>query len=568
MTDVMIGCDPRRESYGQITDVQVFDRLLTADEMIGMTTCSGEKLSGNIINTNDHPFTLYGEQVKQVQVNVEMICPLRRFSAVYLGYSWRALNSIEICKKLNRNLLSVTSEEDLDSLKFYISLTGHSSGWVHTPIHKHSNGSWLHVETGKPSILPWGVNKLIDNDLYIYSRIELDLIALGSQPGSWGMSAICVSDNPADYRLSVSILGLCRRSTFDKEYVFSSKGGFNYVGRFNSSLRHKDGNWVLSNKPLYDWFTDQEVKIGASYSSLALGTHFVRFEEDDCTKGKEDKVVQITITNCNEDQFTCFTGGCVLMENRCDRIVDCEDSSDEKGCAIVRIDETTYIREYPPITVDGDRTLIKLPINISLDILKILEINEVEGVFEVSFRLHSTWVDERLTYANLNNNSNLNTLTEKEKGDIWTPNIVFSNTKSQDKVIKDTDVIAKISRFGSIRVGGTDEAIKTFYFKGADNPITFSRIYDIRFICSYNMAWYPFDLQRCELLLKPFGNTGEYIFLVNNHINYYDKMDLSKYYIKQWKFESKETDTGFGVEGKLLVKFIMRAFSANIIFIN
>ena len=82
MTDVMIGCDPRRESYGQITDVQVFDRLLTADEMIGMTTCSGEKLSGNIINTNDHPFTLYGEQVKQVQVNVEMICPLRRFSAV------------------------------------------------------------------------------------------------------------------------------------------------------------------------------------------------------------------------------------------------------------------------------------------------------------------------------------------------------------------------------------------------------------------------------------------------------------------------------------------------------
>ena len=62
------------------------------------------------------------------------------------------------------------------------------------------------------------------------------------------------------------------------------------------------------------------------------------------------------------------------------------------------------------------------------------------------------------------------------------------------------------------------------------------------------MAWYPFDLQRCELLLKPFGNTGEYVYLVNTGFNYLDKMDLSKYYIKQWKFES--INKGMAVEGK------------------
>ena len=67
------------------------------------------------------------------------------------------------------------------------------------------------------------------------------------------------------------------------------------------------------------------------------------------------------------------------------------------------------------------------------------------------------------------------------------------------------------------------------------------------------MAWYPFDLQRCELLPKPFGNTGKYVYLINNDINYLDKMDLSKYYIKQWQFVSQETDTGTGVEGR--VKF-------------
>ena len=189
-----------------------------------------------------------------------------------------------------------------------------------------------------------------------------------------------------------------------------------------------------------------------------------------------------------------------------------------------------------------------IPVNISIDIMKILDIDEVEGVFEVSFQLHSTWVDERLIYTNLKNNSNLNSLTENEKQAIWTPDIVFSNTKIQDSVIVDKRVIASISRFGNSEDGGMEEAIKTFYFHGADNPITFSRIYDIHFLCSYDMAWYPFDLQRCELLLKPFGNTGEYVYLVNTSINYLDKMDLSKYYIKQWKFES--INKGMAVEGK------------------
>ena len=64
------------------------------------------------------------------------------------------------------------------------------------------------------------------------------------------------------------------------------------------------------------------------------------------------------------------------------------------------------------------------------------------------------------------------------------------------------------------------------------------------------MAWYPFDLQRCQILLKPFGNTGEYIYLVNKDIRYFEEMDLSKYYIKQWKYQPKETDKGLGVEGR------------------
>ena len=145
-------------------------------------------------------------------------------------------------------------------------------------------------------------------------------------------------------------------------------------------------------------------------------------------------------------------------------------------------------------------------------------------------------------------------MTEQEKYEVWSPNIVFANTESQLKVVIDRDVIAKIKRMGNYRSSSRSEAIRSHYFNGIDNPISFSRIYDIEFICSYNMAWYPFDLQRCELRFKPFGNSDVYVRFVNHFINYYDKMDLSKYYIKQWKFYSLETSTGSGVEGILVIK--------------
>ena len=559
VTDVMIGCDPWRQSYGKITDIHMFDRILTADEMVGMTTCSGKKLTGNVINSNTDPATLYGGQAQQIGVDPEFICPKRNFSAVFFDqWHWPTFMAIDHCKKLKRNLMGITSEKDMENLKFFFS--NHPDyftwkGWITTPIHKIANGSWVHMETGQPNILPWGANQPVDNDKYIYGRIDyferFDSITLGSNPSHWGFTALCVSEDPKDYRLLVKILGLCSASLYDNQYVFSKTHGrhYLYVGRVNSEIEWVgDGLWRLTNKG--SGYSGQlETRIAATHNSLALGTHDVIFENDICTKGKENKVVKITITNCDDDEFTCFVGGCVIMESRCDRINDCPDSSDEKGCAILRIDKTTYIPENPPIRVDSNKQIIKLPVNISLDILKILDINEVEGIFEVSFQLHSTWFDDRLIYTNLKKDSDLNTLTEKEKRDIWTPNIVFSNTKKQDSVIKDAAVIARLSKFGSARSGEMDEAIKTFYFSGSDNPLTFSRIYDIRFICSYNMAWYPFDLQRCELLLKPFGNTGKYVSLVNTSINYFDKMDLSKYYIKQWKFELKDTDTGTGVEG-------------------
>ena len=88
VTDVFFGCNLFREgSYfrttGKMTNWQLFDRILTADEMINMTTCNREKIPGNLINFEKENFTIYGQNTKEIEITSEEWCPERQFSGVF-----------------------------------------------------------------------------------------------------------------------------------------------------------------------------------------------------------------------------------------------------------------------------------------------------------------------------------------------------------------------------------------------------------------------------------------------------------------------------------------------------
>ena len=124
--------------------------------------------------------------------------------------------------------------------------------------------------------------------------------------------------------------------------------------------------------------------------------------------------------------------------------------SDKRDCLTLNIDKTTYIKDYPPITVDQNYNTVMVHVNVSIEILKIIDINEVDGDFKVSFRLHTTWYDGRHTYVNLKKEVDLNTLTNSEKVDIWKPFVVFKNTKTQETAITDKKTIAIIGKRATI----------------------------------------------------------------------------------------------------------------------
>ena len=296
-------------SKGKITDIHMFDRILTKEEMKGMTLCPGSRLMGNIINSTT-PYTLHGPNVKEIEIHEEEICPVRNFSAIFfISWIWDQFTSQEICKKIGMEVAYVANENDKENLLFYMQhiWPGGAGGWIQTLIIKRPNnesGTWVEMNTNETTILEWAENSP-GNAEYGRMHVHNDkvndpwILLEGSGTNMW-MPTLCTIDtqkayqqdwrtkNNYPYRLFVKILGLCSSSLYDYRYVWVPDE-YVYISRLGSELRFiEDGHWQLSSEAYVKWLKKEypiySAKITASRWSMGLGKFDVNCENNLCTK--------------------------------------------------------------------------------------------------------------------------------------------------------------------------------------------------------------------------------------------------------------------------------------------
>ena len=89
-----------------------------------------------------------------------------------------------------------------------------------------------------------------------------------------------------------------------------------------------------------------------------------------------------------------------------------------------------------------------------------------------------------------------------------------------------------IKKKGNYTITDTDDLDYTEQFKGQQNPLILSRFYNTKFICKYNMAWYPFDTQRCSMIFQVDPLFKEFVKLDADQLIYTGSVDLMVYFIK------------------------------------
>ena len=256
------------------------------------------------------------------------------------------------------------------------------------------------------------------------------------------------------------------------------------------------------------------------------------------------------------------------MEHRCDQKTDCSDVSDEKGCKMVHLDPKRYLKDKtPPPTVKGNKVFV----NVSINLLDVLEIDEVAMLFKTKYKLFIQWFDPRITFYNLKVNAELNTLLPDEMSSIWIPSITFYNTETNDGSIRDMETFGSVVREGNFSVSTLDYLDNIYLFDGAENPLIINRIYNTEWICTYDMAWYPFDTQTCSMIFTTTGETGNFVELIQGSFKYEGPKELTRYFIRDNKIFIINLQSGFqGISaevtlGRRLLATILTVFLPTIL---
>ena len=260
----------------------------------------------------------------------------------------------------------------------------------------------------------------------------------------------------------------------------------------------------------------------AAFGTLLLGNHEWEVRNDKgCKAGLLEKI--FTLSTCSDEQFTCNDGLCVDLDLRCDGEPHCKDKSDELGCELI-IKDKSYQKFLTPPPVGKDE---KLTIKMEVDLISIGNIQVIESTVDFQFTLYLTWLESRLRFVNLLANRT-NKLTPSEMDWIWIPKLMFYNTHKRLETILDESTVINIERQGDYE----SEENKRVY-KGDENSLVSSRFYQTQFICTYNMAWYPFDTQSCSMVFVVDASYEDFINVEIEKLNFLGRKELTQYFVKK-----------------------------------
>ena len=136
--------------------------------------------------------------------------------------------------------------------------------------------------------------------------------------------------------------------------------------------------------------------------------------------------ILLTFSQCHPGKFSCDSGQCIPLEERCNIELNCEDRTDELNCAGIKTGNG-YKKGKIPVSVTDEPTVIY----INVSILAFPSISTKDVRFSSDYYLNLRWYDERLDLWDLNHDFYKNSLNMEELNALWKPKLAIVNTFSE-----------------------------------------------------------------------------------------------------------------------------------------
>ena len=73
------------------------------------------------------------------------------------------------------------------------------------------------------------------------------------------------------------------------------------------------------------------------------------------------------------------------------------------------------------------------------------------------------------------------------------------------------------------------------YFSGKENPLHMRRFYNQRFLCDYELHWYPFDIQHCNMRMDIISSQSPFVQPIVEFYEYLGKKFLTQYEVRDFR---------------------------------
>ena len=281
-----------------------------------------------------------------------------------------------------------------------------------------------------------------------------------------------------DQHVLLRLCGLCSASYLDSIFTMKNENNrIQFKGMTGTEIVLDDGEWKANTTK--DQKKTKSVSILASPGSYLLGKHDWIISRDSkvcsqdslapTTVSAQTYRVSLKLSSCDDNEFTCWDGESVPMEGRCDQVFDCSDRSNERECQMLVL-EYSYQTSVPPLlpslAENGRRVVLPVGVNVSLELIEVLGVNEKENQIEAKIEATLKWYDHRVNFYNLKKESFLNTLRIRDVKRVWSPKVIFSNTKESANIQDSLDkAIMHVDRKGNSTPSGPHVMDETDIFK-------------------------------------------------------------------------------------------------------